>query len=164
VVIYSYPAEYLIHSIIKHLHLGPEVASEVVSQWAQAASGSMKKGDWQTMKLNLKLIVLFALLACGTTFARGRVFIGIGGPVGYGYGYAPYAYAAPLPPPLPYYAAYPAPVYANPGYNWVNGYWHWGGAAWGWRPGYWARPPYVGARWIAPRYFGGRYYTGYWRR
>ena len=111
------------------------------------------------VKFKVKFIVLFALLACGTTFARGRFFIGIGGPVGYAY--SPYAYAAPLPPAIPYYAP---PVYANPGYVWVNGYWNWGGAAWGWRPGYWARPPYAGARWNGPRYYGGRDYTGYWRR
>jgi len=28
--------------------------------------------------------------------------------------------------------------------------------------GYWTRLPYAGARWVAPRYEGQRYYTGYW--
>jgi hypothetical protein len=28
----------------------------------------------------------------------------------------------------------------------------------------WARPPYAHSYWVAPRYFGHRYYGGYWRR
>ena len=43
----------------------------------------------------------------------------------------------------PYYAAPPAPVV---------------------HAGYWARPPYVHAYWVGPRYYGHRYYPGYWRR
>jgi hypothetical protein len=30
--------------------------------------------------------------------------------------------------------------------------------------GYWARRPYPRAYWVGPRYFGHRYYRGYWRR
>ena len=71
---------------------------------------------------------------------------------------------------VPYYAAPPAvayapgPVYARPGYTWIGGYYYPVGARWVWRAGYWARPPYAGARWVAPRSAGGRYYAGYWRR
>ena len=115
------------------------------------------------MKNLLRLLVVFGLLACGTTFAGARFYVGIGGPVGYGYAYAPYGYAAPLPPVAPAYY-YARPAYPGPGYTWVDGSYYWGGRAYAWRPGYWARPPYVGARWYGPRYYGGRYYHGYWRR
>ena len=37
-------------------------------------------------------------------------------------------------------------------------------ARYAWHAGYWARPPYARAYWVAPRYFGHRYYRGYWRR
>ena len=102
----------------------------------------------------MKSKVIAILLLAGTSlFARVNIAIGVGAgyPVGY---YAP--------PPAAYYA--PAPVYARPGYVWVNGYQYPVGSRWVWREGYWARPPYAGARWVAPRYYGGRYYAGYWRR
>ena len=60
-------------------------------------------------------------------------------------------------------AAYVAPA-PRPGYAWVGGYWYPNGARYAWRAGYWARPPYARAYWVAPRYFGHRYYRGYWRR
>jgi hypothetical protein len=46
-----------------------------------------------------------------------------------------------------YYAAPPPPVvaYVGPRYGYV-------------------RRPYAGAYWIAPRYYGHRYYGGYWHR
>jgi len=53
-----------------------------------------------------------------------------------------------VPPAVPV-AAYVAPA-PGPGYAW--------------HAGYWARRPYPRANWIAPRYFGHRYYRGYWRR
>jgi hypothetical protein len=61
-----------------------------------------------------------------------------------------------------YTPAYPS--YLGPGYTWVGGYYYPVGPRWSYRTGYWARRPYVGARWVAPRYYGGRYYAGYWRR
>ncbi len=45
----------------------------------------------------------------------------------------------------------PAPIvapYPGPGYVMVNGVW--------------TLPPYDGAYWVAPSYFGGRYVAGYW--
>ena len=30
--------------------------------------------------------------------------------------------------------------------------------------GYWGPRPYPGAYWVGPRYYGHRYYRGYWRR
>ncbi len=78
----------------------------------------------------------------------------------YVYDPAPVYYSAP-PPVARYYAPPPSP---GPGYTWVDGYYYPSGPRYVWRAGYWTRPPYVGARWYAPRYHGGRYYHGYWRR
>jgi WXXGXW repeat (2 copies) len=96
------------------------------------------------------------LLASSSMFAGGRFFFGVnvGGPA-YGY-YAP-------PPPPPPAVAYVAPA-PGPGYTWINGYYYPVGPRWAWRAGYWAPRPYVGARWMAPRYDNHRYYSGYWRR
>jgi hypothetical protein len=103
-----------------------------------------------------KLLVLI-FLAGTSLFAGPRVFVGIG----LGYPPAPVPmYAAPPPPPVVAYA----PVRPYPGYTWVSGYYYPVGPRWVWRPGYWTRPPHARARWVAPRYFGGRYYGGYWRR
>jgi hypothetical protein len=100
------------------------------------------------------LAILF--LAGSAAFAGPRVFFG----VGFGYPPAPIVrYAPPPPPPVAY-----APVAPGPGYTWVSGYYYPAGPRWGWRPGYWARPPYARSYWVAPRYYGGRYYGGYWRR
>jgi len=101
-----------------------------------------------------KILALF-LLAGSTMFAGTRFFVGIG--VGPGPGY----YAAPPPAPV---VAYTPAYYARPGYTWIGGYWYPVGPRYYWRAGYWARPPYAGAYWVAPRYYGHRYYRGYWRR
>ena len=109
--------------------------------------------------MKTKLLALFLLAGAAAFAAHVSFGIGIGVPVpAYGYGYA---YAAPPPPPPP--AAYVAPA-PGPGYAWVGGYYYPAGARWAWRPGYWARRPYAGAYWVSPRYHGGRYYRGYWRR
>ena len=104
----------------------------------------------------MKTKLLALLILAGTSlFAAPRVVVGIG-LGGYGNGY----YAAPPPPPVVTYA----PPCPSPGYTWVAGYWYPAGPRYSWRAGYWVRPPYVGARWIAPRYYGRRYYHGYWGR
>jgi len=105
------------------------------------------------MKTKLMLMVL---LAGSTMFAGPRVFVGVG------FGYAPAPVAVYAPPPAPV-AAY-VPVAPGPGYSWVGGYWHPAGARWAWHAGYWARPPYARAYWVAPHYYGRRFYGGYWRR
>jgi hypothetical protein len=105
--------------------------------------------------MKTKLLGLGILLLAGTSlFAAPHVFIGVGVGPGVGY-YAP-------PPPVVAYA--PPPVYVRPGYSWINGYYYPVGPRYGWRAGYWARPPYAGAYWVGPRYYGHRYYGGYWRR
>ena len=104
--------------------------------------------------MKAKLLALF-LLAGSCMFAGPRVVFGVGFGGGYGY-------VAPQPPaPLVAYA--PAP-YAYPGYTWIGGYWYPVGGHYYWRAGYWARPPYPRAYWVGPRYWGGRYYRGYWHR
>jgi hypothetical protein len=50
--------------------------------------------------------------------------------------------------------AYGAPPLCAPGTVWIDGY---DGV-----DGYCAVPPYSGAFWIGPRYFGGRFVAGYW--
>jgi hypothetical protein len=111
--------------------------------------------------MNRKLVILF-LLAGTACFARTHVFIGFG----FG-GYGP-VYPAPVvtyAPPPAYYAppvAYAAPY--GPGYAWIPGYYYPVGPRWVWRGGYWGRRPFAGAVWAAPRYSGGRFFAGYWRR
>jgi WXXGXW repeat (2 copies) len=111
--------------------------------------------------MKTKLLAL-ALLAGGSLFARTHVFVGFG--IGYPGYYAPapvYTYYAPPPAPVAYYAR---PAYPGPAYSWVGGYWYPVRHRYYWRSGYWARRPFVGARWYAPRYRGGYYYSGYWGR
>ena len=50
----------------------------------------------------------------------------------------------------------------GPNYIWIDGYWFANGNRWKWHDGYWTRAPYEGARWMAPRYEGGRFFGGYW--
>lgn len=100
--------------------------------------------------MKTKLLALF-LLAGSSMFAGSRFFFGVG--IGGGY-YAP--------PPAPL-VTYAPPVYARPGYAWVGGYWYPRGPRYAWHTGYWARPPYARAYWAGPRYYGHRYYPGYWR-
>ena len=102
-----------------------------------------------------KLLALF-LLAGSSIFAGPRIGIGFGINVGGGY-YAP-------PPPPPPVVSYAVPYAPGPEYSWVGGYWYPSGPRYAWRPGYWARPPYRGAYWTGPRYYGHAYYPGYWRR
>lgn len=111
--------------------------------------------------MKTKLFALLLLAGSASALLAGpRVFVGFG--VGFG------GYVAPAPL---YYAPMPAaPVVAyappspGPGYAWVGGYWYPSGPGYAWRAGYWARPAFPRARWVAPRYYGHRYYGGYWRR
>jgi hypothetical protein len=101
---------------------------------------------------------LFAilLLAGATMFAGPRAYVGVGLGV-------PAPVVTYAPPPMPPVAAY-APPMPGPGYSWVAGYYYPAGPRWAWRTGYWARPPYARSYWVAPRYYGHRYYGGLWRR
>jgi len=105
--------------------------------------------------MKTKLLAVL-LLACASAFAAPRVFVG----VGFGYRPAYPMYRAYVPAPVVAYAApvpaYYAPPMPGPGYAGIGG--------WGAHAGYWARRPFVGAAWVGPRNFGGRYYAGHWRR
>ena len=101
-----------------------------------------------------KLLVIL-LLAGSSLYARSHFSLGIG------IGYGGYGYYAPPPPPVYYSYRPPCP---GPGYAWINGYWVPSGPRYAWRAGYWGRRPYARAYWVAPRYYGHRYYRGYWRR
>jgi len=54
------------------------------------------------------------------------------------------------------------PPRPGPEFVWVEGYWYPVGNHYKWHDGYWTRPVYPAARWVAPRYEGGRYFAGYW--
>ena len=96
------------------------------------------------MKTRLMAILM---LASGALFAETHVSIGVNiGPRPY-YGPAPVVVGA-------YRPACP-----GPGYVWIDRYYD---AYRTWYPGYWAMPPYAGAYWVAPRFYGGHYYNGYW--
>ena len=107
--------------------------------------------------MKLKFLALM-LLAGSSLLAGPRVFVGIG------FGGGGYV-VAPPPPVVAYnYYAPPVAVAPGPGYTWISGYYYPYGGRYVWRSGYWAHRPYAGAYWVAPRYHGGRYYHGYWRR
>lgn len=105
--------------------------------------------------MKTKLLALI-LMAGGAAVAGPRVFFGFG----FGAPAPVRVYAAPPPPVVTTYMP-PAP---GPGYAWIGGYYAPAGQRWAWRPGYWARRPYAGAYWVAPRYYRGRFYGGYWHR
>jgi hypothetical protein len=65
------------------------------------------------------------------------------------------------PPPRPRVVRLPPPRPAVE-FLWVEGYWYPVGAKYKWHDGYWTRPPYEGARWVAPRYDGRAFFQGYW--
>ena len=60
-------------------------------------------------------------------------------------------------PPAP--QAYAAPPICGPGSVWVDGYYDANGF---FVNGYCAVPPYSGAYWIGPTFYGGRFVAGYW--
>ena len=54
------------------------------------------------------------------------------------------------------------PVAPGPDYMWVDGYWYPVNGKYVWHAGYWSRPPYAGARWVAPHHDGKQFFGGYW--
>ncbi|MDQ6678963.1 MAG: hypothetical protein M3Z09_16900 [Acidobacteriota bacterium] len=113
-----------------------------------------------------KFLGLFLLMAC-PVLAGGHFFFGFGGggyyPRGYyngGYGYYRPPVVTYVPPPVAY--GY-APTYNYGPDYYDNGYYsdpYYAGSL-----GYdYYRRPFAGAFWVAPRYYGGRHYRGFWRR
>jgi hypothetical protein len=64
--------------------------------------------------------------------------------------------------PPPPRAVAVVPTSPGPGFVWVEGYWYPVGGHYRWHSGYWTRPPYAGARWVAPHHDGERFFEGYW--
>lgn len=93
------------------------------------------------MKMKMLAVVLFA----AASVLSGQVSIGVR--IG--------------PPPAPRLVRV-RPVSPGPGFLWVDGYWYPVGGHYRWHDGYWTRPAYSGARWMAPRHDGQRFYEGYW--
>jgi hypothetical protein len=90
-----------------------------------------------------KTLLALMLLAGGAAFAQVSIGVRIGAP----------------PPPR---VVRVRPVAPGPGYAWVDGYWYPVGHRYKWHEGYWTRPPYEGARWIAPHHDGQQFFEGYW--
>ena len=65
-------------------------------------------------------------------------------------------------PPPPPRVVHTIPRRPGADYVWIDGYWYPVGHRYVWHQGYWTLPPYVGARWTAPRHEGNRYFEGYW--
>jgi WXXGXW repeat (2 copies) len=65
-------------------------------------------------------------------------------------------------PPPPPRVVRVVPARPGPEFVWIQGYWYPVGHRYVWHDGYWTRAPYAGARWVAPRHDGRRFYAGYW--
>jgi hypothetical protein len=134
----------------------------------------------------MKKTLVAIILMCGSAFAQypNSAGAGAGAPGNYpradGYGAPSSAYPAPgqdpysmgagvgapgnYPPAGAYGApasAYAAPAACGPGYVWIDGY---NDANGYFVNGYCTVPPFSGAYWVAPGFFGGRFVAGYWGR
>ena len=94
-------------------------------------------------KLIVSTMLVAMLLTAESAFAQVSIGIRIG------------------PPPRPRVVRV-LPRRPSPEYVWIDGYWRVSGHRYKWHNGYWTRPPYVGARWIAPHHDGQLYFEGYW--
>jgi hypothetical protein len=65
-------------------------------------------------------------------------------------------------PPPPARVVRVVPRRPGADYVWIDGYWYPVNGRYRWHSGYWTRPPYVGARWVRPRYEGREFFGGYW--
>jgi hypothetical protein len=93
-----------------------------------------------TLKKRLLELVLFA---GGSLFGQVSIGVRIG-------------------PPPPPQVVQVLPATPGPEFVWVGGYWYPVGNHYKWHAGYWTRPAYAGARWVAPRHDGERFFDGYW--
>ena len=97
------------------------------------------------MKNLIGTSVLFALLLVGGPAFAAQVSFGIR--------------IGPPPPPRVVRVVPPSP---GPGFFWIEGYWYPVGRHYKWHEGYWTRPPYPGARWVAPHRESDEFFEGYW--
>lgn len=99
----------------------------------------------------MKKTLLAMTLMCGSAFAQYPE---------YGAPSSAYPATAQAPVPDPYsVGGGVAPGACGPGYVWVDGYTDANGY---FVNGYCTVPPFVGAYWVAPTFFGGRFVPGYW--
>jgi hypothetical protein len=109
-----------------------------IRQWSQQIANLF--GCFLRMSM-----LIAALLLVGASASGGQISIGIN--IG--------------PPPAPRVVRVLPPT-PGPDFVWIEGYWYPVGRHYKWHEGYWTRPPYVGARWVAPHHDGGQYFVGYW--
>lgn len=91
-----------------------------------------------------KALLAFAFLA-GASILSAQISIGIR-----------------IGPPPPPRVVRVVPRSPGVGFVWIDGYWYADGRRYRWHDGYWTRPPYEGARWIAPHHDGQQFFAGYW--
>jgi hypothetical protein len=103
-----------------------------------------KRSDFAAFILRGSLLIAVLLLA-GAVAAPAQISVGIN-----------------IGPPPPPRVVRVLPSSPGPEFVWIEGYWYPSGRHYKWHEGYWTRPPYGGARWVAPRHEGGQYFVGYW--
>ena len=89
-------------------------------------------------------LMALMLIAGGALFAETHVAVGV-------------QFGMPVPAPMAVNAY--RPPCPGPGYVWIDGYYDAYGNG---QEGYWALPPYAGAYWVAPQFYGGQFSAGYW--
>ncbi|HZP32098.1 MAG TPA: hypothetical protein VFB23_01955 [Candidatus Acidoferrales bacterium] len=97
------------------------------------------------MKKLTKVILVLAVVLAGASALAAQIAIGIR-----------------IGPPPPPRVIHVVPERPGPDFVWVTGYWYPVAGHYRWHEGYWTRPPYPGARWVAARHDGERFYEGYW--
>jgi hypothetical protein len=97
------------------------------------------------MKTLMKAMLLAVMVLATVSTLKAQVSVGIS-----------------IGPPPPARVVRVLPARPAPEFVWVEGYWYPVGRHYKWHEGYWTRPPYVGARWVAPRHDGRVHFAGYW--
>jgi hypothetical protein len=97
------------------------------------------------MKSLMKTTLLAAMLLAGVSLFGAQISVGIR-----------------IGPPPPLRVVRVLPPRPSPEFIWVDGYWYPLGRRYRWHEGYWTRPPYSGARWVAPHHDGDEFFEGYW--
>jgi|ERR1700674_45021 len=97
------------------------------------------------MKSLMKTTLLAAMLLAGVSLFGAQISVGIR-----------------IGPPPPLRVVRVLPPRPSTEFIWVDGYWYPLGRRYRWHEGYWTRPPYSGARWVAPHHDGDEFFEGYW--
>ena len=97
------------------------------------------------MKTFLKAMLLAGMMLAGAALCSAQISV-----------------AVQIGPPPPARVVRSLPPQPAPEFIWVEGYWYPVAGRYRWHEGYWTRPPYAGARWVAPRHDGRVFIQGYW--